>query len=229
MIAAIVPAAGAGLRLEAALPKQFVKLGDRPLLAHTLQRLSVSPCIDIIVLVVPADWVAKARAEIIEPYGLTKVGAVVAGGAERQDSVAAGLEALPHDADVVVVHDGVRPFFTSDMVVSVIEAAREVGAAVTASPVTDTLKRVDSGVVVETVSREGLVCVQTPQAFRRDVLSRALERARSEGVVGTDEAALVERLGCPVRVVSGDASNIKITTPEDWTLAEKIIRAREPT
>lgn len=223
MIAAIVPAAGAGVRMEADRPKQFRPLGDRPLLVHTLQRLSDSPLIETVVVVVPADWVAKARSELIEPYGLAKVGAVVAGGAERQDSVAAGLEALGPEVDLVVVHDGVRPFVTEAMIADVVEAARAVGAAVAAIPVAETVKRVADGVVVETVSRDGLYRVQTPQAFRREVLAEALERARAEGVVGTDEAALVERFGRPVRVVAGSAVNLKVTSPEDWSLAESIL------
>lgn len=223
MIAAIVPAAGAGVRMEADRPKQFRPLGDRPLLVHTLQRLSDSPLIETVVVVVPADWVAKARSELIEPYGLAKVGAVVAGGAERQDSVAAGLEALGPEVDLVVVHDGVRPFMTEAMIADVVEAARAVGAAVAAIPVAETVKRVADGAVVETVSRDGLYRVQTPQAFRREVLAEALERARAEGVVGTDEAALVERFGRPVRVVAGSAVNLKVTSPEDWSLAESIL------
>ncbi|MEE9197449.1 MAG: 2-C-methyl-D-erythritol 4-phosphate cytidylyltransferase, partial [bacterium] len=223
MIAAIVPAAGAGVRMEADRPKQFRPLGDRPLLVHTLQRLSDSPLIETVVVVVPADWVAKARSELIEPYGLAKVGAVVAGGAERQDSVAAGLEALGPEVDLVVVHDGVRPFVTEAMIADVVEAARAAGAAVAAIPVAETVKRVADGVVVETVSRDGLYRVQTPQAFRREVLAGALERARAEGVVGTDEAALVERFGRPVRVVAGSAVNLKVTSPEDWSLAESIL------
>lgn len=223
MIAAIVPAAGAGVRMEADRPKQFRPLGDRPLLVHTLQRLSDSPLIETVVVVVPADWVAKARSELIEPYGLAKVGAVVAGGAERQDSVAAGLEALGPEVDLVVVHDGVRPFVTEAMIADVVEAARAAGAAVAAIPVAETVKRVADGAVVETVSRDGLYRVQTPQAFRREVLAEALERARAEGVVATDEAALVERFGRPVRVVAGSAVNLKVTSPEDWSLAESIL------
>ncbi len=223
MIAAIVPAAGAGVRMEADRPKQFRPLGDRPLLVHTLQRLSDSELIETVVVVVPADWVAKARSELIEPYGLAKVGAVVAGGAERQDSVAAGLEALGPEVDLVVVHDGVRPFVTEAMIADVVEAAWATGAAVAAIPVAETVKRVADGAVVETVSRDGLYRVQTPQAFRREVLAEALERARAEGVVGTDEAALVERFGRPVRVVAGSAVNLKVTSPEDWSLAESIL------
>ncbi len=169
----------------------------------------------------------KAQAELVEPYGLEKVGAVVAGGARRQDSVAAGLKALPREASVVVVHDGVRPFVTAEMVSAVVGGAEEVGAAVTAVSAADTIKRVDGGVVVETLKRDGLFCVQTPQAFSRGVLAEALERAEAEGVVGTDEAALVERLGRPVRVVPGSRYNLKVTTPEDWALAEMVLRAED--
>ncbi len=227
MIAAIVPAAGAGVRMEAAQPKQFLPLGGRPLLVHTLERLSASPLLETVVVVVPADWVAKVRAELVEPYGLAKVGAIVAGGGERQDSVAAGLESLPSEAELVVVHDGVRPFVTQAMVAAVVEAARSVGAAAAAIPVADTVKRVADGAVVETISRDGLFRLQTPQAFRREVLAEAIGRARSDGVVATDDSTLVERLGLPVRVVAGAEFNLKVTTAEDWSLAEEILKSLE--
>lgn len=225
MIAAIVPAAGAGLRMDADLPKQFLTLGGRPLVVRTLQELSRSSLIEEVVLVVPADWVAKALTDLVEHYGLEKVVSVVAGGARRQDSVACGLEALSADTDVVVVHDGVRPFVTSQMVRDVIEAAREAGAAVTAHPASDTIKREAGGQVVETIERRGLICVQTPQAFRTEVLREALDKSEADQVEGTDEAALVERLGRPVRVVAGSSFNLKVTTPEDWALAEQVALA----
>lgn len=231
MIAAIVPAAGAGLRMGTEVPKQFLALGGKPLLVVTLERLSASPLVETVVVAVPPGWVDKVEAELVRPFGLAKVGAVVEGGAERQDSVRAGLEALPAEVEVVVVHDGVRPFLTPGMVAAVVEAASKAGAAVTAVAVTDTLKRASRGEVMETIEREGLVSVQTPQAFRKDLLAEALGKARLDGFVATDEAALVERLGLPVGVVAGSATNIKVTTAEDLALAESIERllnASEP-
>ena len=226
MIAAIVPAAGAGVRMEADRPKQFLSLGGRPLLVHALKRLAASPLVETIAVVVPEDWVSQVRTELVEAFGLgEKVEAVVAGGAQRQDSVAAGLEALPPEVELVVVHDGARPFVTTAMVAAVVESAKAMGAAVTAIPVTDTLKRVAEGAVLDTIPREGLVRVQTPQAFRKGVLVEALREARADGIVGTDEASLVERMGSPVRVVAGALTNIKVTTQEDWDLAEGLLES----
>lgn len=211
--------------MDAHRPKQFKVLGDRPLIVHTLQRLSASPLIEMLVVVVPPDWVAKAETEIIEPFGLEKVVALVAGGRRRQDSVEAGLKALPREVEVVVVHDGVRPFVSTELVASVVEAAKREGAAIAALALADTLKRVAGEWVEETLSRQGLYLVQTPQAFRRHLLEEAFERARARSLEATDEAALVEALGYRVKVVEGSVFNIKVTTQEDWALAETILRA----
>lgn len=150
---------------------------------------------------------------------------VVAGGAERQDSVFNGLQALPPDCDWVLIHDGVRPFASPELLKRTWDAALTNGAAIAALPASDTIKRVRAGQVVETVSREELWLVQTPQVFRREILFEAYREAHRQGWVGTDDAFLVERLGVPVAVVTGERSNIKVTTPEDlvwgsWFLAQ---------
>jgi len=157
---------------------------------------------------------------------------VVAGGAERQDSVFNGLQALPPDCDWVLIHDGVRPFASSELLKRTWDAALTNGAAIAALPASDTIKRVRAGQVVETVPREELWLVQTPQVFRREILFEAYREADRQGWVGTDDAFLVERLGLPVAVVTGERSNIKVTTPEDlvwgsWFLAQTSPR-RDP-
>jgi 2-C-methyl-D-erythritol 4-phosphate cytidylyltransferase len=164
--------------------------------------------------------------ELVATYGLGQVSAVVAGGLKRQQSVALGLQALRR-CDVVLVHDGARPLVTADIIERVVEAAVEHGAAVPAVPVRDTIKRVDGDRVVETLNRDELRAVQTPQGFRYELLVQAHERAREEGFYGTDDATLVERLGHPVAVVPGSPENLKITTPEDLLLAEALLQWRE--
>jgi 2-C-methyl-D-erythritol 4-phosphate cytidylyltransferase len=154
------------------------------------------------------------------------VAAVVAGGAERQASVACGLRAVPAAATVILVHDGVRPCVTPALVSRVAAAARTDGAAIAALPVAETLKQGADGWVRTTVSREGVWAVQTPQAFRADLLREAHRRAAADGVLGTDEAALVERLGVPVRLVPGLPGNVKITRPDDLPLARALLRGR---
>ncbi|MBI2218008.1 MAG: 2-C-methyl-D-erythritol 4-phosphate cytidylyltransferase [Candidatus Rokubacteria bacterium] len=146
---------------------------------------------------------------------------VVPGGAERQDSVVRGLEAVPASFDLVLVHDAVRPFVSGALIDRVIDAARETGAAICALPIAETVKRVRDGAVDTTVDRTGLWVVQTPQGFRTAVLREAHDKARRDGVVGTDDAMLVERLGHPVRVVLGLVENIKITTPADLGRARR--------
>lgn len=225
---AIVPAAGRGLRMGAAKPKQFLELSGKPILVHTLETLSRAPFLSSILLVVPSEFLAAAE-DLVSRHGLSDGGGrrigVIAGGAERQDSVRNGLQALPPDCDWVFIHDGVRPFATPALLKSTWDAALKTGAAIAALPASDTVKRVRAGHVVETVPREELWLVQTPQVFRREVLIEAYREAGRQGWLGTDDAFLVERLGYPVAVVLGERSNIKVTTPEDlawgsWFLSQ---------
>ncbi len=176
-------------------------------------------------LVVPHGDEERTRRDVVERYGFKKVVGVIPGGKERQDSVRLALDMLPDSCNMVVVHDGVRPFITAELVESVLSAASTEGAAVAGVPVKDTIKEVSSGIVIRTVPRERLWSVQTPQAFRTDLLREAHEKAHGEGFYGTDDAALLERLGYSVAMVKGSFDNIKITTPEDMVFGEAIITA----
>ncbi|MDR7523179.1 MAG: 2-C-methyl-D-erythritol 4-phosphate cytidylyltransferase [Armatimonadota bacterium] len=217
-VGAIIVAAGASTRLPGEVPKPFLPLGGRWVLERALAAFEATASIERVVVVVGAAYVAPARARL-----RGKVGAVVAGGPDRRDSVAAGLEALP-DAGWVVVHDGARPFVTPALIDRVLEAARRTGAATAGLPVADTLKEVTGDRIRRTVDRSTLWAVQTPQAFRGEVLREAHRRiGRSQPV--TDDAELVERLGAEVVVVPGDPGNLKITTPQDLELARWLVEA----
>jgi 2-C-methyl-D-erythritol 4-phosphate cytidylyltransferase / 2-C-methyl-D-erythritol 2,4-cyclodiphosphate synthase len=223
--AAVIPAAGRGERLGGGVPKSLVQLGGRPLVQHALATLQAVVEIEVVAVAVPSEVVALVEA-LVRDAGLTKVAAVVSGGADRQASVAAGLKALPPGPDLVLVHDAARPFLSRRLASEVLAAAARDGSATAALPVSETVKRAEDGWVRETLDRASLHRIQTPQAFRRTLLERAHEVASQEGFRGTDDAVLVERLGNPVRLVVGDPTNIKVTVPEDLILAEALL-ARE--
>ena len=207
--------------------KPYLELLDRPILAHTIGVFDRSVVIDAIFVIVGETDFDACRSVVIEPYGFQKVGGLVPGGETRQDSVFNGLKALPHDTDFVIVHDGVRPFVTDEIIFTCLEAAADCGAAVTAVPVKDTIKITDRDeFVVDTPDRSQLWAVQTPQVFRRDVLIEAHQHARREQIQLTDDAALVEQLGLKVKCVMGSYSNLKITTPEDLVVAEALMNNR---
>jgi 2-C-methyl-D-erythritol 4-phosphate cytidylyltransferase/2-C-methyl-D-erythritol 2,4-cyclodiphosphate synthase len=211
---AVLVAAGEGARLGADRPKAFVGLGDEVMLARSLRMLDDHPALDGIVVVVPEGWEEPATL-LADDLAATKVSAAVAGGASRAESVAAGLAAVPAEADLILVHDAARPFAAPELVSRVLEALGEADGAVPGTPVTDTVKRVDDGRIVETLDRSRLVAVQTPQGFRADVLRRAYAQAGDRLATATDCAALVEAAGGSVTVVPGDTSNLKVTTPAD--------------
>ncbi len=221
---AIIPSAGMGRRMGGR-KKNYLKLLDRPVLAHTIGVFEECPLIDSIILVVPLSDIEFCREEIVRKYGFRKVFEVVAGGAERQDSVRNGLKCAS-GAGIILVHDGARPLVTFRIVEDTIKAAHETGGAIAAVPVKDTIKEVAGGVVARTVPREALVSVQTPQAFRTGILLRAFKKAAEDGFLGTDESSLVERIGERVAVVEGSYENIKITTVEDMGIAEGILKKR---
>jgi 2-C-methyl-D-erythritol 4-phosphate cytidylyltransferase len=221
-VCAIIPAGGQGTRMGGTVPKQFRTLKGKPILHYTLKTLHESGLIDSLVLVVPEKELEHARADWLEHPVIVKQ--VVTGGEKRQDSVFNGYQALPADTDIVLVHDGVRPFLSKEMIQETINVAEKFGAAITAIPVNDTIKQVDSsGKVERTVDREGLWRVQTPQAFRYDLLGEAFRNAQKDSFYGTDEGALIEYLGQEVRVVEGSEWNLKITRPEDMVLGESIV------
>lgn len=223
-LGAIIVAAGKGSRMKSAQSKQYLQLGDRPILVHTLELFQNIDEVDEIVLVVGEDDVNRCL-QYVSEYGITKAVHVLAGGAERQDSVRMGIGALSPDTDWVLVHDGVRPFVAAEQVIACWKTAKEAGAAVLAIPVKDTIKVVNqAGQIQSTPDRRSLWAIQTPQAFRRSILQEAHKEALDTGFTGTDDAMLVERMGLTVQVVEGDYYNIKITTPEDMPWAEWILK-----
>jgi len=201
-------------------PKQYLSLDGAPLLIHTLRTLVAPHGIDGVVLVVPADRIAATR-RLLDRHCISKILDVVAGGAHRQESVWRGLQAVPAGARWVVVHDAVRPFISRALVEQVLAAARRHGAAICGLEIRETVKRVRGQEVEATLDRSRLWLVQTPQAFRRDLLCEAHDKARHDGFTGTDDAVLVERLGEPVAMVPGLAHNLKITTPADLRIARR--------
>lgn len=210
-----------------AVPKQFLALGGEPLVVHALRVLEASSVVDQIVLAVPQSDVDYCLNHLIPGAGFTKITKVVAGGKERQDSVRHALEHVPHETEIVVVHDAVRPFLTERMVGDVVEAARRVGGAIMALPMKDTVKQVGAqGYVERTVDRRPLWLAQTPQAFRFDRLLAVHRKAHAEGVHATDDAFLFEWAGHPVVVVEGSGENIKVTRPEDMVMGEAILASR---
>jgi 2-C-methyl-D-erythritol 4-phosphate cytidylyltransferase len=222
----LIPAAGMGRRMGAAVNKQYLSLAGRPILAHTLTLFESHPLIDHIFVISPPAEISYCRTEVVERFGFTKVREVVAGGAERQDSVKRGLEAAaPADDDLVLVHDGVRPFFAPELIPQVLETARRTGGCIVGIPVKDTVKSVEEGRITGTLDRRRLWLAQTPQAFPAGILREAYARAAAEGFSGTDDASLVERLGRPVAMLPGSERNIKITTPGDLTLARAFLTA----
>ncbi|WP_028609683.1 2-C-methyl-D-erythritol 4-phosphate cytidylyltransferase [Paenibacillus harenae] len=220
----VIVAAGRGTRMGTKESKQYLQLGDKPILVHTLELFQSMDMVKEAVLVVGGEDVERCR-QWVRQYKLTKVTAVVEGGTERQHSVFCGLQAL--STEWAMVHDGVRPLVTADAVRACCAAAEDSGAAVLAVPVKDTIKQVnEAGIIVSTPDRRSLWAIQTPQAFRRVLLLEALERALAEDFIGTDDAMVVERMGVPVTVAEGEYTNIKITTPEDLPWAEFLLAQR---
>ena len=209
------------MRLGGSVPKQFLHLNGKPILSHTLEIIQKSGLVDCIVLAVPANELEQTRTQWLNNPPLVQK--VIAGGKQRQDSVFIGFREIDVDTDIVLVHDGVRPFITVEMIQKTITAAVEYGAAITAIPVNDTIKQADREDFVErTLDRENLRRVQTPQAFQYGLLEKAFAKAADDSYYGTDEGSLIEYIHAPVKIIPGSEFNIKITRPEDLILAERI-------
>ena len=226
---ALVPTAGSGERFGGGCPKPLAFCGGKPLIAHTLAVLEHCELVAGVVLIAHPDWL-KEYGDVVAGHAFSKVRAVVAGGGTRTQSVRNGLAALaawdhePGGVDVVLVHDGVRPFLTAGMIAAGLEAVKETGAAVAAVPVTSTIKAIDPQTrrVSGTLDRELLREIQTPQVFLRVLLEQAYREDRDGA---TDDAALLEKVGVPVTIFPGHAMNIKITTPADLCVAEAFLRS----
>ena len=224
----IIPAGGTGRRMGGEMPKQYLLLAGVPILAHTIRAFQHSPLVDEIFLVVPESDVAEVERDIVRRYEFSRVSLVIAGGKERQDSVNNALVQIRNEHEIVLVHDGVRPFVNGTLIEQAVTGAKAFGAVTVGVPVRDTVKEVDAaGQVVRTVQREGLWLTQTPQAFLREVILAAYEKAAADGFYGTDDASLVERTGIPVQMILGDRDNIKVTTPEDLKWGERIVCGRK--
>jgi len=225
MTSAIIVAAGKGTRMGANVDKLWLEVADRPIVAHTWRAFNDAGCVDEIILVVRAGMQSHF-AELAEKFNFQKKFQIVAGGAERQDSVWNGLNAVSPATEIVAIQDAARPCTGADLIAATVAAARETGAAVAAQPVTDTIKETADGkIIARTVDRAKLWSVQTPQTFRVAVLRRAIAAAREKGLVLTDDTAACELIGQPVQLVKSTAPNPKVTVPADLPFIENLLRS----
>lgn len=225
MVTAIFPAAGASRRMGGGVNKNFLELMGEPILIRTLKTFSQVKRVNFLIVVVAAQAVETVE-KLLGAEKNLKPWRVVVGGSERQYSIANGLKLLPDAAQIILVHDAARPLISARIINEVIDAAEKFGGAIAAVPSKDTIKVVDAeGFVRYTPPRRELVSVQTPQGFRREILLQAYAQAEAENFLGTDDASLVERLGAKIKIVTGSYDNIKITTPEDLSVAESFLRS----
>lgn len=221
----IIPAAGMGKRMKAGMNKQFIQLQSIPVIIHTLSIFENDTLCDGIILVINPNE-KNIFHQLIETYHIKKVLVMVHGGSERQESVYNGLQSV-ENTEIVLVHDGARPFVKTALIHQLVETAIEKGAATVAVPMKDTIKRVKDYQVIETIDRSSLWAIQTPQAFHVSLLLHAHKQAIQDGFLGTDDASLVERSGHTVAIVVGDYRNIKLTTPDDLIFAKAILETWE--
>ncbi len=221
----VLPAAGSGKRMKADRNKLLLELSGKPIFIYTLEVFDRDPNCEGMWLAVKEDERELIEA-YVERYRIKKVKGYATGGAERQDSVRAGLEMAAGQCEVVLVHDAARPFISPIVIRELVEQANESGAAIAGVPVKDTIKKVRESVITETVNRAELWMIQTPQAFRYELLMEAAQRAKADGFLGTDEAMLVERMGHPVQIVESTYDNVKMTTPDDLIYGKAILASR---
>ena len=224
MVSAIIVAAGKGTRMGPNIDKLFLEVAGRPVVAHTWARFNAAKDVDEIVVVV-REGMQSVFEDLAKEFGFRKPFQLVSGGAQRQDSVWNGLEALPHATEIVAIQDGARPCTDETLITATIAAARGVGAAVAAQPVTDTIKEsADGKTVSKTLERGKLWAVQTPQVFRVEVMRKALAAVREKGLQVTDDTAACELIGQPVRLVAGTRPNPKVTVPADLPYIELLLK-----
>jgi 2-C-methyl-D-erythritol 4-phosphate cytidylyltransferase len=226
MIHAVVVAAGKGVRMQTPRRKQYLNIGHRPILFHTLLAFAQCRFVDRLIVVVPPDDIEHCRDHILSPARLDSDVELVAGGARRQDSVCNGLDAIPEEEGIVLIHDGVRPLVTDALIEACIRGAQKWGACIPALPAVDTPKQVKDAIVERTLSRDNLQFAQTPQAFELPLIRDAHHEARVKKWSVTDDASILERMGLRVHIIPGLRENIKITTPQDIGLAEYYFSCR---
>ena len=218
---AVIVAAGRGKRMGGNIPKQFLNLKGKPIIYYTLNAFEKNANIDSIILVTGSDYISYCEEEIVSRYGFKKISKIIAGGSERQYSVYNALKIIEPNTDIVLIHDGARPFIMQEDIDRIIEDTRLYGAAIMAVKCKDTVKIADeSGFVAETPDRARLWNIQTPQGFKLDIIKKAYDKAQYDGFLGTDDSSLAERNGVMVKVTEGHYTNIKITTEEDLLTAE---------
>lgn len=220
-ICVLIPAAGEGSRMDTSVKKPYLIIAKKPILSHTIDRFEQNSAIDDIFVIVDKSDFETCNTTVLAPYRYRKVRELIAGGETRQASVFNGLRALSNDVDFVIVHDGVRPFITDEVIFKCLTASKKWGAAVSAVPVKDTIKVANHQQFIDhTPDRDQLWRVQTPQAFRKSLLMDAHKTAIQNSFTASDDAALVEKLGSPVKLIRGSYKNVKLTTPEDLQIAE---------
>lgn len=228
-VSVIIAAAGMSNRMGSKINKQFISMDNKPILAHTLEKFENCGYIDEIIVVSKEEEVDYCRKEIVKKFGFNKVSNIVRGGSERQDSIYNGLLALSENTDIVLTHDGARPFIKAEHIKDGIKGVLEHGACVIGVPVKDTIKVVeeDGDVVHHTPKRSLLWAAQTPQCFWTHLIKKGYEHAINEGIVGTDDSSLVEKIGHDIKMIMGSYDNIKITTPEDLIIGESLLKDME--
>ncbi|CEN95202.1 2-C-methyl-D-erythritol 4-phosphate cytidylyltransferase [Paraclostridium sordellii] len=220
----IIVAAGTGSRMKKDINKQFIKLDNKEIIAYTIDKFYINDEIDDIVVVIKKDEEDYFKENILEKYNFKNI-KIAYGGEERQDSVYNGIQKLDKNCEVVLVHDGARPFVTEEIINNSIQEAKKHNAVVVGVKVKDTIKVVgEEGNIVDTPNRKYLWSVQTPQVFKYDIITKAYENAYNENYYGTDDAMLVEKIGYDVKMIEGSYDNIKITTQEDLNFGEQILR-----
>lgn len=227
MNSVIIVAAGRGTRMNRKINKAFIDIDGKQMVAHTINTFYNCPEIDEIIVAVSKYDLSKFRDEILKTHSFKNIKMVI-GGKERQDSIYNALKKVDPRSEIVLIHDGARPFIEEDTVVKLIEKTKDTGAAIVAVPVKDTVKVVDEeGMIESTPKRSRLWAAQTPQAFDRNIIVKAHEKAHRDGFLGTDDSMLVEKMGVRVSIVEGSYENIKITTPEDLDIAQMILNKQK--
>jgi 2-C-methyl-D-erythritol 4-phosphate cytidylyltransferase len=225
---ALIPAAGSGMRMGSTIKKPYLLLANRPMLYHTLAALDRAPSVGRIIIAVAPGEEACCETEVVRKFPFKKNMTIIAGGEVRQESVRRLLEQVPQDAALVLIHDGARPLITVDLIERALAETKKWQATVAAVPVKDTIQATDeAGFIQQTLPREQLWSIQTPQTFELQLIREAHQKAIKDGFIGTDEGSLVTRLGRPVKIIMGAYDNIKVTTPEDLIFAEALLKRRE--
>ncbi|MEF9952417.1 MAG: 2-C-methyl-D-erythritol 4-phosphate cytidylyltransferase [Clostridium sp.] len=224
MNTAIILAAGMGSRMNCGYNKQFIKIDNKEILAHTLRAFNRCSMVDNIVIVASNNEIGYIKDNIVSKYGFNKVTSIVLGGDTRQESVYNGLKSLV-DSNIVIIHDGARPFITDRIILESINSAIKYGASTASVKMKDTVKRGSDNFYSDTINRESLYSIQTPQCFNYNIIMECHEKALLDGIIATDDSMVVEAYGHKVAIVEGSYFNIKVTTREDIYIGEGILKA----